>query len=293
MEKANSPALTAIVATLALSVVGPACVASVNHHIQVFGLIETSPGNYATDVHDGATHYLWECGLLFDLASGNPSDDIEWYDNTNNCGNTNHKPGSEDYPVHYHIIRTVGTNGWPTSTAGGLPAIKAIECSELWADVCLNKGLRGGETIDRWTGTEWQAAETDFYDEEDSRSESGNANMYYNCYGYVFNQDGLTNFKLWFADGATGVEKMFTEDAGLYEEATHGTDDLNGDIMYMGGSTGHANYIDDALSGCCMNVMKLKFKYRHSQTFTYEYDDPGRYDSNDFYDGDPEYYQRL
>ena len=78
---------------------------------------------------------------------------------------------------------------------------------------------------------------------------------------------------------------------GVYSDVNHPGEDhsIDGDIMYLPGN--HMNYISDAKTDGCYNVLELKFKCRCSRIYTYGYDEPGR-TGDDAWDGtDPEYYE--
>lgn len=251
----------------------------------VYGLKETTPGNYDQWPND---MYKVDIGCIFDYIDSDPVDECNYYTFTMSdadyCGST-HKAGGNKFN-HWHVEAGVS---FPTSTYDSKPEIKPIENQVFWDAYILEAGYYNGEQMSN-KGTSPYGG---LNDSQNSDSASGSPDLTHNCHGYAFNQDGKSAYKLLINDGSTGAGVIVNPANGVYTEVTHpgGDTSLYEDIMYMGT---HTNFISDCYDigeSTCHNVLQLKFKYRCSRIYTYNYDAPGRIGDDTFGSSSPKYYE--
>lgn len=251
----------------------------------VLGLEETTPGNYAQWPNN---MYKVNKGYIFDYIDSNPNDECDYYthdmSDKDYCGST-HKAGGNKFN-HWHVE---GGVSFPTTEVSPDPEIKSIESQVFWDAYILDAGYYNGERM----SPDGSAYYGGLADSQDSDSASGSPDLTYNCHGYAFNQDGKSDYKLLINDGATGAGVIVNPANGVYTQVTHpgGDTSLLEDIMYMGT---HTNFISDCYDegeSTCHNVLQLKFKYRCSRIYTYNYDAPGRIGDDTFGGSSPTYYE--
>lgn len=162
---------------------------------------------FETEVIGGKTWYVQESGGLRDHDAGLATDDCNLYPQDTPCGNPAHKPGSEDYPLHIHVFRTNWSSdfGNPTQTWSGVPSICRKEAAKFWSVLIMNEG------VDPGTPTKYHHEGTDYKDADvDGKvCAPADASFHYNCHGYAFDEDGLTNFKLLLGDNDDGAQNIF------------------------------------------------------------------------------------
>jgi len=232
----------------------------------------------------GTDLYIVDVGLIWDLPDTNPSDEIDYYEHTMSdadyCDNASHKAGGEKFD-HWHVESGVGfpTTGIPGSVA----LITSEECNEYYNARFLYDGLKDGNNM----SVDGVNTVPGLDDGQDANSSDNSPNLTYNCHGYAFDKDGKSQYKLLIND-ANGAGVILNPDNGVYEEVEFGTECVDNDIMSM---PTHTNFIQDAKNNGCCNILQLKFKFRCSGIYTYDYNEPGR-DGDQLWDGKtPKYYQ--
>jgi len=114
-----------------------------------------------------------------------------------------------------------------------------------------------------------------------------NAPHTYNCHGYAFTKDGLSQYQLLINDYSDGAGKVLDEH---YEEFDPGTEPMYEDIMHM---DSHTNFVQfDKGAACDYRADQIRFKFRCSQLFSFDYDSPGRDHDDTWHGNSPEYYSR-
>jgi hypothetical protein len=232
-------------------------------------------GSLQTYESGGVTYFIIDEGGLRDKDPGD-GDDCNTYNEGENCGNSSHKPGSQSYPEHLHVSRS----DWPTQNWSNYPAISQYESDEFW-DVLISNG--GVDYLNRhhpWgtgftdNGVTWIM----------SYFGGVNSDFHYNCHGYAFDKDGLSNFQLLLGDYGDGAQNILD---AYYSEFVPETESMQSTIMFMGG---HSNYIETETANCRAKV--INFKYRSSQSFSFIYDDSGRDSDQEFFGSEPEYWKK-
>ena len=232
----------------------------------------------------GKTWYVQEVGGLRDHDAGLATDDCNYYAENTACGNTDHKPGSEAYPQHWHVFRTNWSSdfGNPTQDWGTIPPISRKEAAKFWSVLIMNEGVVGG------TPAKYHHEGTDYNDVDVDGMVSlpSDASFHYNCHGYAFDEDGLSNFKLLLGDSSNGAQNILDE---YYTNFTAGAQSMEKDLMFLGT---HTNFIENDWGGNNCKAKTISFKYRCSQIFTFMYNSPGRTHNQTFFGTTPEYWTR-
>ncbi len=121
----------------------------------------------------------------------------------------------------------------------------------------------------------------------ETRSESYVADFRYNCHGYAFAKDGLSQYQLLINDGTGGAGQVLY---AHYDEFTATGASIAGALMYMGSHTNFVQY--DYGAACNYRAAQIRFKFRCSQLFVFDYAPMGRNPYDPWDDMSPTYYRK-
>jgi hypothetical protein len=180
-----------------------------------------------------------------------------------NCGIAAHKAGDAGWPGHYHVHRSNDeTSPWCTSYGGYASACKP-DAKKYWEVMFLDNG------------SDPKASVFARDDEQDVDCHHGDPNFKTNCYGYALDKTGVEDYNNCVLDDGDIAVKRGLD---AYYEQIPGPSHSRDTLMYM--HDHHANWVRIANEDC--KIECLKFKWRASQIFEFDYDPPGRSKSRDF-----------
>lgn len=272
---------TVIYLGLAAFILQPFADAEAAEDYTVWGFRKNEDGTWATYSDGSRWVYIVDDGRLWQLDPSDPDDDCDYFHAGQNCGVPSHKPGTVDWMEHWHVKRS----GWPTRGHPGPPPLEAAEITQdecaanycVWVH-CMGVGPEGYHEAGCYAP----------YDTDTVRAwGTSGADFNYNCHGYAFDKDGLSQFKLLINDSTSGAGRVI---AAYYDQFQPGSESMAGDIMFL---SYHTNYIEeDSGAGCGFKAKKVLFKQRTSQPFSFYYGGAGRPHNRTWHMWTPYYFKR-